>query len=98
MQVIDKELGLVDKVTKEVKKKLKYTEDFKRDFYAMLLGHCMLRGFHSEWAAQTYKKRFKFRPEFSVEPIKPSQECLNYIKYLNIRAAKARNKTTKKYK
>jgi len=98
MQVVDKELGLVDKITKEVKKKLKYTEDFKKEFYAMLLGHCMLRGFHSEWASHTYKRRFKVRPEFTVEAIKPSQECLNYIKHLNIRAAIARNKTNKKYK
>ena len=97
MQVIDKELGLVDRITKEVKKKLKYTHEFKKECHAMLLGYCMLRGYQPEWASHTYKKRFKVMPEFTgVEPIKPSQECLNYIKYLNIRAAKARGKHSHK--
>jgi hypothetical protein len=45
------------------------------------------------WAYHTYKMRFNDYPNFNnVEPSKPSSECFSYIKHLQIRKAKSKNK------
>tara|TARA_R110000823_G_scaffold102896_2_gene220193 strand:+ start:50 stop:601 length:552 start_codon:yes stop_codon:yes gene_type:complete len=93
VSVLDKELGFVDKITKTVKKKLTYAPEFRKEFYAMLLGHCAIHKYKEGWAYHTYKMRFNDYPSFSnVEPIKPSSECVSYIKHLQIRKAKSKHK------
>jgi len=58
----------------------------------MLLGYCALKSYNTGWAFHTYKNRFKLTPNYGdVEPTKPSKECMNYIKYLQIRKAKSNN-------
>ena len=93
VSVLDKELGFVDKITKTVKQKLTYAPEFRKEFYAMLLGHCAIHKYKEGWAYHTYKMRFNDYPSFSnVEPIKPSSECVSYIKHLQIRKAKSKHK------
>ena len=89
--VMDAELGFVDKATRTVKKKLTYEPAFRAEFYAMLLGYCALKSYNTGWAFYTYKNRFKEDPAYrDAQPIKPSKECMSYIKYLQIRKAKSR--------
>jgi DNA repair protein RadD len=88
VEVIDAELGWVDKATRTVKKKLTYAPEFREEFYSMLLGYCAMRGYSTGWAFHTYKNRFKELPNYSnAEATKPSKECRNYIKHLQIKAA-----------
>jgi len=90
--VLDAELGLVDKAKRVVSKKLSYAPEFRAEFYSMLLGYCALKSYNTGWAFHTYKNRFKLTPNYGdVEPTKPSKECMNYIKYLQIRKAKSNN-------
>jgi len=96
IEVLDKELGFVDKKTKTVKKKLSYAPEFRKEFYSMLLGYCALRNYKTGWAYHTFKQRFKTYPEYNdIEPIKPNKECMNYIKHLQIKKAKSKNKYNK---
>ena len=96
IEVLDKELGFVDKKTKTVKKKLSYAPEFRKEFYSMLLGYCALRNYKTGWAYHTFKQRFKTYPEYNdIEPIKPNKGCMNYIKYLQIKKAKSKNKYNK---
>ncbi len=91
--VLDKELGFVDKKTKTVKNKLTYAPEFRKQFYAMLLGHCAIHNYKEGWAFHTYKTRFKNFPNYkNVVPIKPSSECASYIKHLQIKQAKRKHK------
>jgi hypothetical protein len=89
VSVLDAELGFVDKAKRVVNKKLSYAPEFRAEFYAMLLGYCAMKDYNTGWAFHTYKNRFKLTPNYgSVEPTKPSKDCMNYIKYLQIRKAK----------
>ena len=92
IEVLDRELGFVDKKTKTVKKKLTYAPEFRKEFYSMLLGYCALHDYKPGWAYHTYKLRFKTYPNYGeVEAIKPSKECTNYIKHLQIKKAKSKH-------
>ena len=91
--VLDKELGFVDKVSKTVKNKLNYAPEFRREFYSMLLGYCAIYQYKPGWAYHTYKIRFDEYPNYQdAQPMKPSSECYSYIKHLQIRKAKSKNK------
>lgn len=92
VEVLDAELGFVDKASRTVKKKLTYAPEFRREFYSMLLGYCAMRGYNTGWAFHTYKNRFKEFPNYEgIEATKPSKECRNYIKHLQIKAAMSKN-------
>lgn len=62
----------------------------KRRWYGMLLGYAKQKGYKSGWAAHKYRERYSVWPNKmkDVMPIKPDQECKNYIKHLNIKRAK----------
>jgi len=93
VEVLDKELGFVDKQTRKVKKKLTYAPEFRKEFYSMLLGYCVMHNYKPGWAYHTFKQRFNDYPNFkNVEAIKPSSECYSYIKHLQIKKAKSKNK------
>ena len=86
---IDAQLGLVDKVTREVKKKEKYGDGFKQRFYQELLGWTVVKKKKKEAAAYKYKERFNKWPDFGdVIPLQPSKETLSYIQHLNIKWAR----------
>jgi len=92
IEVLDRELGFVDKKTKTVKKKLSYAPEFKKEFYSMLLGYCALHDYKPGWAYHTYKLRFNTYPNYGkIEAIKPSKECTSYIKHLQIKKAKSKH-------
>jgi len=93
VEVLDKELGFVDKVSKTVKEKLTYAPEFRKEFYSMLLGYCLIHEYKNGWAYHTYKMRFNDFPNFGdVEATRPSMECKNYIKHLQIKKAKSKHK------
>ena len=94
VEVLDKELGFVDKVSKTVKKKLTYAPEFRKEFYAMLLGYCKIHNYKRGWAYHTYEQRFgkfPFNSEGTIA-IKPSSECISYIRYLQIKKRKSKHK------
>jgi superfamily II DNA or RNA helicase len=93
VEVLDKELGFVDKVSKTVKEKLTYAPEFRAEFYSMLLGYCAMYQYKQGWAYHTYKMRFNEYPNFTdARPMKPSSECFSYIKHLQIKKAKSKHK------
>ena len=93
VEVLDKELGFVDKVSKTVKEKLTYAPEFRAEFYSMLLGYCAMYQYKQGWAYHTYKMRLNEYPNFTdARPMKPSSECFSYIKHLQIKKAKSKHK------
>lgn len=71
-------------------KKKKYTKDEKEAWYSMFLYYAQEKGFKSGWAYhKTVEKCGTFlRSSKNVAPTPPNEECLSYIKYLNIKRAK----------
>ena len=86
IETIDAQLGLVDKVTRKVKKKEQYGEGFKQRFYQELLGYCVVKKKKPGFANHKYKARFGNWPNYpDVPALQPSKETLSYIKHLMIR-------------
>jgi len=69
-----------------------WTPARRREFYAGLLGYAKSKGYLEGWAAHKYKERIGKWPKFKggVQAQPPSQDVLNWVKYLAIRAAKSR--------
>ena len=89
METIDAQLGLVDKVTREVKKKEKYGDGYKQKFYQELLGWTVVKKKQPGAAAHKYKQRFGDWPRFGdVQPLQPSKDTMSYIQHLNIKWAR----------
>ena len=65
----------------------------KAEWYAMLLGYAVNKGFKRGWADHKFKEKFESWPhkKNGVVPVKPNNEVMNYIKYLNIKQAKSHN-------
>ncbi len=76
---------------KAVKKQ--WTAEQKQHWYAMFLGYAKKRGFKEGWAAHKYRTKFGVWPR-GIEryDLPPNKECEAYIRHLNIKAAKAREK------
>jgi len=76
---------------KEVKKENIRPQD-KQIFYAELLGYAKQKRFKEGWCSHKFKEKFGHFPakKKGIHPIQPSQETLNYIKYLNIKRAKSK--------
>ena len=88
---IDGQLGLVSKVTKKVERAEKYGEDFKKNFFAELLGHALVKKYNPDWAKHKFKERFDIYPQFEgLEPKQPSKETKSYITHLQIKYARRR--------
>ena len=86
IETIDAQLGLVDKVTRKVKKKEQYGDDFKQRFYQELLGWTVVKKKKPGAAAYKYKERFGNWPDFGdVQPLQPTKETLSYIQHLMIK-------------
>jgi len=74
--------------------KKKHTMEEKALFYAMAVSYGKNKGYKPGWAAWTYRIKFRVWPRAMKEitPVQPDGKFLAYIKYLNIRKAKAREK------
>lgn len=78
--------------TKE--KKEKYSVDQKQQWYSMFLMHAGVKSYNEGWAFHKYKDKFKEAPPNSFHKglEKPSPEFTNYIKFLNIKASKSKQR------
>ncbi len=87
VETIEGELG------KKEKKKTVTIEEKKR-WYAMLLGHAQARGYKSGWAYHKLVQKFgeSVRDTKIIQPAQPDLEVMNWIKHMNIREAKGRQK------
>lgn len=70
--------------------KEKYTMDQKQSFYSMALGYCTNKGYSEGWASHKYRDKFGVWPRGLMRiAVQPDKEFLSYVKYINIRRAKA---------
>jgi len=93
MNFIDSQLCLVDKKTRKAENKEKYGEGFRKDFYEELMGFAEIQSHDENWAAYKYKQRFNEYPEKGhYVAANPSEQTKQYVKHLNIKAAKSRKK------
>jgi superfamily II DNA or RNA helicase len=100
---VEVEDGELHEITRGKKQKIEaYDFKAKRQFYAEVALHAKLRGYKEGWAYWAYKDKFKESPErylvFSSEKnpaqmISPETEA--WIRYRNIRKAKANEKYKK---
>ena len=95
--VIDGRLvELEHKKENKPKKVSEYSKQEKRAFYQMLLHIAIQRGYKRGWAAYAYKAKFGSWPDLrgAVGPMEPSEDVIRFVKYLAIRRAKGRQKTS----
>jgi superfamily II DNA or RNA helicase len=70
-----------------------WTMEEKQLWYSMFLQHCDDKGYSEGWASHKYKEKFGVWPRQVREQRQPiSPECRAYIRYLNIKGAKQREK------
>lgn len=75
------------------KKAEKFTQEFKRDFYAQLLGYALQYGHNPGSAYHRYIEKFGVAPAMSKpEPEPPGEEVSRWIRSRNIRFAKSKGK------
>ena len=90
VQVAAGEIVEIDATTR---KPDKYSQDFKTEFYAQLLGVADNRGYKPGWAFHAYKDKFSTGPSMAKpEPVMPGVAVLNWVRSQDIRKAKARAK------
>lgn len=92
-----KVIKCIDADLKEVNEpKEKYDMVTKRLWWGMFKGYALQKGYKEGWAYHKYKEKIGVAPastfQNSTEPIKPNQEFMNYIKYLNIKWAKSKQR------
>ncbi len=89
---VDTEDGTLVEIGKSKASKA-WTREEEQQWYSMFLGYAVSKCYKGGWAAHKYRAKFGVWPRGlqAIERL-PNKECLAYIKYLNIRAAKARKK------
>ena len=93
---IDAQLGLVDRKTRVIEAKEKYGKDFRRKFYEELIGMGEIRGYKKGWSAFKYKERFgDWPPKGNYKAVAPSAETRSYVKHLEIKEVKKKQKEGK---
>lgn len=69
----------------------KYSADYKRDFYAQLIGWAMEKNYQPGAAFYKYQEKFGVQPNMAKPaPMSPRPEVLSWIKSRNIARAKRR--------
>ena len=75
------------------KKSEKYSAEYKRDFYAQLLGYAEARGSSPGSAYYRYKEKFGVGPSMAKPaPKTPGLEVIQWVRSRNIAFAKGRAK------
>ncbi|CDS51107.1 hypothetical protein [Polaromonas sp. CG9_12] len=83
--------GEMVEVNATTRKPEKYSQDFKTEFYAQLLGYAEERAHNPGSAWHRYKEKFGVGPSMAPpKPVMPGLAVLNFIKSQNIRNSKAR--------
>jgi superfamily II DNA or RNA helicase len=75
-------------------KKTKPSMEEKERFYGMLEHYRRKKGYKPGWVSWKYREKFNVWPKGlkTTQPIEPDVGFYNWLKYLNIKAAKAREK------
>ena len=83
--------GMMEEISASTRaKQEKHTPDYKRDFYAQLLGYAQERGHNPGSAYHRYKEKFGVGPSMSKpEPVYCGPEVRRWITSQNIRKANA---------
>ena len=77
---------LPDDAKAELDKIIEEDPNYKRGFYAELLGYGHIKHYSENWAKWKYKSKFNEWPKYEqVTPVRPSKEITNYIKHLHIK-------------
>jgi superfamily II DNA or RNA helicase len=76
----------------ELTKPEKFSSEYKETFYRCLLGYARQHRYKEGWAYWQYKEKFGVGPAWKKEMREPSADVINWIKYQNIKKAKARMK------
>lgn len=89
-----KKIETVEADLEEIGKKEKFSMGDKRQWYGMFLSHARRKGYSEGWASHKYREKFDVWPNKlkDTSPIEPNDEFRNYIRYLNIRYAKSKQK------
>lgn len=74
------------------KKKQGPSQQAKGDFYAEVLFIAQEKGYAPGWAAHKYKERYGDWPRERRQPVAPSLETVRYLKHLQIRWARRKEK------
>jgi len=86
VETIRGKLGLVNKKTRQLDEIIEEDPNYKRGFYAELLGYGHIKHYSENWAKWKYKSKFNEWPKYEqVTPVRPSKEITNYIKHLHIK-------------
>lgn len=88
------ELHRVDRKDRKAVAK-EWSTEVKRRWWRELLGYSIEKKYKKGWAYFKYQEKFKMKPptQWSNDlAMHPSEECRAFIRYLNIRAAKSREK------
>ena len=86
VETIEGKLGLVNKKTRQLDEMVTYDPNYKRNFYAELLGYAHIKHYAANWARWKYKSKFNEWPVYGeVTPIRPSKEISNFITHLHIK-------------
>lgn len=87
-----KKIATIEAELKELDKKKpkEHTIAEKRIWYGMLKFQQIKKGYADGWVSHKFKEKMGVWPKgfIGVEPIEPSKEFLNYMKFLNIKWAK----------
>ena len=71
----------------------KFTKEQKQRFYSMALHYSRSKGYKDGWASNKFRERFNVWPRsIEITPVEPDQAFLSYMKHLQIRWAKSRQK------
>lgn len=92
-----KKIASVDAELIELKKPKQMSKDEKRRWYGMIEYYRRSKGTYSPgWTAHKYKEKTGVWPKNleGVILIEPDKECLNWLKYQNIRWAKSKRNTS----
>ena len=71
----------------------KWTKPEKQRWYSMLLGYAQNKGYKDGWAAHKYREKVGVWPQgLDRSPVQPDGEVMGWIKHIQIRDAKRREK------
>ena len=90
-----KKIHTVEAELEALNKNVKFSMAEKRQWYGMFKYYCREKNYSEGWIAHKYKEKFKVWPNGlkDTTPIEPNQEFKNWIRHLNIKYAKSKNKS-----
>lgn len=95
LKTFGKRIEAIEAELKKINDEEKEDRIKKRLWFGMFKGYAIKKGYKDGWAFHKYKEKFKEEPgdfRYNTDAIEPNQEFKNYLKHLNIKWAKSKNK------